>query len=83
MTAVDDRLLDDLRDAYAAIFGSRVHPDDNFFDLGRDSLSAEELMIEVQRLTGLDLPTATLLFHPSTRDLAQHIAECRAAGDRE
>jgi len=47
-----------------------VGPDDNFFDLGGDSLMAETITLAVQALAGMPLQTAVLLQAPTPRDLA-------------
>lgn len=64
----------DISDIYARILIRECGPDDNFFDIGGDSLLAEALMIEVSKLAKIDLPIVTLLDHPTPNDLALHIA---------
>jgi len=56
---------------FAAEFGvASVGLDDNFFDLGGDSLMAENLVLAVQQRFNLVLQTAVLLEAPTPRELA-------------
>ena len=48
----------------------RVGLDDDFFDLGGDSLAAIELMVAIDEHFGIDLPPSTLLEAPTTAALA-------------
>ncbi|WHZ20161.1 MAG: polyketide synthase module [Rhodanobacteraceae bacterium] len=54
--------------------------DDDFFDLGGDSLLAVRVFERTQNLTGINLPLATLLTAPTIRRQA---AALRAAGAKE
>lgn len=58
----------------------KVGPDDDFFDLGGDSLLAVRVFERMQALTGVNLPLATLLTAPTVRRQA---AAFRAAGAKE
>jgi amino acid adenylation domain-containing protein len=49
----------------------RVGLDDNFNDLGGDSLSAARLFIRIQEVFHKRLPLSTLLHAPTVRDLAE------------
>lgn len=56
---------------FAAELGiASVGLDDNFFDLGGDSLMAENLVLSVQKRFGVGLQTAVLLEAPTPRELA-------------
>ena len=46
-----------------------IGPDDDFFDLGGDSLRATRMFTEVDRALGVGLPVATLLTAPTLRSL--------------
>jgi acyl carrier protein len=58
---------------------SPIDPDENFFDLGGDSLRAVELMAEIETLSGRELPVTLLFEAPSVSALsaALHDAEPR------
>ncbi len=47
-----------------------IKPDDNFFDLGGDSLMAEMVILGVQKAFGVKMATAALMKAPSPRELA-------------
>ncbi len=55
----------------------RVHRDDNFFDLGGDSLLGVHLFRRIHAITGVNLPLTTLLTSPT---LASQARVFRAAG---
>jgi thioesterase domain-containing protein/acyl carrier protein len=54
----------------------QVGLDDDFFDLGGDSLAAIELMAAIDEQFGIDLPPSTLLAAPTTASLAPML-NCR------
>ena len=54
--------------------------DDNFFDMGGDSLLAVRVFQRAQELTGVNLPLSTLLIAPT---IAGQVAAFRAAGAGE
>ncbi len=65
--------------AIAAIFAQElqlasVGLDDNFFDLGGDSLAAETLVLAVQNRFGVKLQTSVLLEAPTPREFGRLIA---------
>lgn len=47
--------------------------DDNFFDLGGDSLAAANFSIEFSELTGVELPMSALHEHPTPRRMTQFL----------
>jgi oxalate---CoA ligase len=49
--------------------------DDDFFDKGGDSLLATELMLELRRLTGKELPDSLLFESSTVRALAQRLSQ--------
>jgi amino acid adenylation domain-containing protein len=56
----------------------RVGIEDNFFDLGGDSLRAVQLASEVSAATGVELPVKAVLTHPTVAAEAEVVAELRA-----
>jgi acetoacetyl-CoA synthetase len=54
---------------------SSVELEDDFFDLGGDSILAIELMAEIEKAFGQDLPMTTVYDAPTVMALAQVIAE--------
>jgi acetoacetyl-CoA synthetase len=54
---------------------SHVELEDDFFDLGGDSILAIELMVEIETAFGHDLPMTTVYDAPTVAALAQVIAE--------
>jgi acyl carrier protein len=54
--------------------------DDDFFEKGGDSLQAIDLHLDLQRLTGRQLPESILSDAPTVRELARRLA--LAAGER-
>jgi oxalate---CoA ligase len=52
--------------------------DDDFFDRGGDSLLATELMLELRKLTGKELPDSLLFESSTVRSLAQRLSEKEA-----
>jgi acetoacetyl-CoA synthetase len=54
---------------------SPVEPEDDFFDLGGDSILAIELMAEIEKAFGQDLPMTAVYDAPTVMALAQVIVE--------
>ena len=52
-----------------------VSLDDNFLEKGGDSLLAMEMLLELESLTGLPIPTSILFDAPTIRELAQKLFE--------
>jgi acyl-coenzyme A synthetase/AMP-(fatty) acid ligase/thioesterase domain-containing protein/acyl carrier protein len=53
--------------------------DDDFAELGGDSLSAEEMLAVVQERIGVDLRSSEVLEHPTVRDFARRVRAGAAA----
>lgn len=54
-----------------------VYRDDNFFEIGGDSLLVVSLGVEIQKQFAIELPLARILEHPSLRGLAAAIEHDR------
>ncbi|MEU9036336.1 type I polyketide synthase [Streptomyces sp. NPDC048352] len=75
-----DPVEERLRQLWAASLGMEtISPDDDFFDLGGNSLTAVELMSQIRKHYRLDLSIAALFDYPTLRTLA---AELRTRGAR-
>jgi len=59
-----------LVELWAAAFGMPVGVDENFFELGGDSLLAARLFIQIEKAFQMELPLAVLLKAPTIRQLA-------------
>lgn len=55
-----------------------IKPDDNFFDMGGDSISAIKLLSSLRHDIGPGLTLKDIFFHPSAEQLAERLAEIRA-----
>src|SRR6202041_4002891 len=54
---------------------SPIGPEDNFFDLGGDSLSAVTLFLEVEKLCGRQLPSVMIYNTPTIAALAAELEQ--------
>jgi thioesterase domain-containing protein/acyl carrier protein len=76
-----------LRSVIAALFAKAlgaesVNRDDNFFDLGGDSLAATICAVEIGRAFGLDkFPAVTLLWAPTVALIAKALAEIESSDE--
>ncbi|MEU0656877.1 amino acid adenylation domain-containing protein [Streptomyces albogriseolus] len=77
-TETDDglrRLESRLAEVWCDVLGrDRVGLDDNFFDLGGNSLLLVTAQTAVNRAFGSDLSVVDLFAHPTVRDLARHLS---------
>jgi pimeloyl-ACP methyl ester carboxylesterase len=74
-----DRLHSEiLRICERLLESSDLSIDDDFFDKGGDSLLATELMLELRKLTGKDLPDSLLFESSTVRALAHRLSEKEA-----
>jgi acyl carrier protein len=61
-------------DIWANLLGlPRMSSHDNFFELGGHSLIATQVMVRVQKTTGVELPLRTLFENPTVAELAAQI----------
>jgi aryl carrier-like protein len=64
-----------IAELWAALLGiETVSADDNFFDLGGDSLTASRFVAQL-RAMDIDLPLMTIFTHPTVRALAEPLTE--------
>jgi acyl carrier protein len=69
------RLESRLAEVWCEVLGrDRVGRDENFFDLGGNSLLLVTAQSAVNRAFGSDLSVVDLFAHPTVRDLARHLA---------
>jgi acetoacetyl-CoA synthetase len=67
----DDDVATYLQKLWQQLFGfSPIRPDDNFFDMGGDSLLATAMLSDIEKTTGVSLPLSTLLLTPTVAELA-------------
>ena len=76
MSAICSTRHDHMVELLRAIWGgvlhkTRINDQDNFFDLGGDSLAAISLFLEIKRAVGLELPITTIYDAPTVGALAQ------------
>ena len=62
-------------DAFRATLGVHAQPDEDFFDLGGDSVASEAVLMRLEEATGVTLPGWTLLDHPTARAVAAILDE--------
>jgi acyl carrier protein len=67
--------LDLVLAAFRAALGIDLRPDDDFFEAGGDSVSAEAVLMKLEEATGLTLPGWTLLDNPTAARLATLLDE--------
>src|SRR5271170_3742231 len=71
-----DRLHADLLQIWGRLLETdELSLDDDFFDKGGDSLLATELMLELRRLTGKDVPDTVLFEAATIRTLAERLSD--------
>jgi acyl carrier protein len=61
----------------------RVGIDDNFFDLGGNSLNIIEVNTKLQKLVGSDIPVVTLFTYTTVQSLARHLEESQVPRGEE
>jgi oxalate---CoA ligase len=59
-----------------------IGPEDDFFDLGGDSLLATKMLVELEHLTGRRLPQAILFDNATIRQLAESLAQNNAEANQ-
>ncbi|MEU1601783.1 amino acid adenylation domain-containing protein [Micromonospora matsumotoense] len=66
---------------FSEVLGVPAGPDDDFFDLGGDSLTAMRLVHGVEAALGIELEVLELMLHPTPAQLAAHLPEPVPAAD--
>jgi len=61
--------------------GTSLHPTDNFFSLGGDSLAMTMVLFRVGEALGVELPAAALLETPELRGFCALVDSTRFSGD--
>jgi len=61
---------------------AEIDRDDEFFELGGDSLLATQMILEVERLTGKQLPEDVLFEAATPRQIAQRVIESEKSADQ-
>ncbi|MFD0689603.1 acyl carrier protein [Actinomadura fibrosa] len=76
-TTERERLLREAIRAHVAtlLSLSSVADDDNYLELGLNSLSALELTKNLMTITEMEIPLVTIVDHPTPAQLASHLAE--------
>jgi nonribosomal peptide synthetase DhbF len=82
MSDETDRYVATMCDIWAAVLGSPVGPDDDFFALGGDSLLAVEIEVRVEQRLGLEVDFRDFFAAPTPRQLTL-TAHARTAGGSE
>ncbi len=72
--APSDDVQSRLVELWRAAFGMPIGVDENFFELGGDSLLAARLFVQIEKALQLELPLAMLLEAPTIRQLADVIS---------
>jgi aryl carrier-like protein len=70
-----------MRVAAEILGAASVAPDDDFFAIGGDSLSAMHVIGQLRQQTNVPLSVRMLFEHPVLSELAERIAERQAAED--
>ncbi|MBL0421513.1 acetoacetate--CoA ligase [Ramlibacter sp. AW1] len=73
--AQGEDLLAQLQSVWRQLLGMDVGLEDDFFELGGNSLLAARMMREIQKLTGRSLPLGTLMCAPTVAKLASILSQ--------
>ncbi len=72
MTTTQGRLVELWQDAFGL---PRIGLDEDFFDLGGNSLVAVQLAVRIRDSLGVSVPGVAVLEYPTVRDLARRVDE--------
>ncbi|WP_405853922.1 acyl carrier protein [Streptomyces sp. NBC_01515] len=70
-----DTPIDEVLAAASKVFGHAVAPEDDFFSLGGDSVTAVELSIRLEERLGVDVAVELIVDLPSLAALAASLAQ--------
>jgi acyl-CoA synthetase (AMP-forming)/AMP-acid ligase II/thioesterase domain-containing protein len=74
--SVDTELSNKLKEIWGRLLKVELHsPDDDFFEMGGDSLLATEMLVELELLTGKTIPSSILFEATTIRQLARKLSE--------
>lgn len=74
-TSTEKKLTELWQDAFGI---SRAGLDEDFFDLGGNSLVAVQLAVRIRDTFGVNVPGVAVLEYPTVRDLARRVDELLA-----
>ena len=80
MDTLDDVIMEIWRRVLAVPL---LAPDDDFIDMGGDSISAVQIVDQVRRRLGPQLPSEAVLDHPTVSSFAALVASRMTAGAQE
>ncbi len=71
---MSDTPIDNVLTAVSEVFGHPVVPEDDFFSLGGDSITAVELSLRLEDLLGTEVDVELIVDQPSLAALAEALA---------
>lgn len=74
----DSEFIHPVRTLWADIFGRAIGDDEDFFDIGGDSLSAVNLVTALQQQLNLQMELEAFFRTPTIAGLAAYCATCKA-----
>lgn len=63
-----------LLDIWSSVLGRPIGPDDNFFDVGGQSLQTLQLVQRMSGALGVDVPVREVFLHPTVAELAHRLS---------
>jgi amino acid adenylation domain-containing protein len=79
-----DSLQNKILGTWISVLGSQnIGLDDNFFDIGGDSLALAQVHTRLQSFTGRNFPITELFANTTVRRLAKHLSGSDTAGSRQ
>ncbi|MEU6087674.1 phosphopantetheine-binding protein [Streptomyces sp. NPDC047085] len=79
MSEVRDRLAGTVTAVWTEVLGiDGIGPDDDFFDLGGDSLVATRLTVLLEERLGVEVPPLMVFDHPTVDELTTELEKAHA-----